>query len=534
MTAPVLDITGLRIAFPTAAGDRVAVDGVSMSVAAGEALGLVGESGSGKSLTAMSCLGLFPPRVRVSGSVCVDGMQVLGAAPRLLSKIRGATAATVFQNPMVALNPFFTIGRQLTDIIRSRRGLRLEEATRLAAFELERVKLPNPTSQLAKYPHQFSGGQLQRIMIAAALACKPALLIADEPTTALDVTVQAEILELLKALREEEKLALLFISHDLGIVADLCDRLAVMEAGRIVETGDTRSVLTNPQHAHTRALLSSLPRMDAKTPVPATRPPKPERPLVRVEGASKHYRETHGTKNALDDVSLTIERGRSLAVVGESGSGKTTLAMAILGLVALDRGRIEIEGIDIATAPRRELRQLRGRIGVVFQNPYSSLNPRMNALDIVAEPLRAHGNATRRQQHEAAAGLLSLVGIDKAAHKRSPGAFSGGQRQRIAIARALILKPQLVILDEPTAALDVSLQARIICLLQELQAAMKLSFLLITHNITIVDEIADDVLVMQRGRVVEQGSVRSVLAKPAEPYTHRLLDAVPQLPARAV
>lgn len=533
MTEPVLDIVDLRIAFAGVAGAHPAVDGVSLRIEAGQALGLVGESGSGKSLTAAACLGLVPSTARVSGSVTVCGMPAIGDAASL-RRIRGSVAAMVFQNPMVALNPYLTIERQLTDIIRSKQGLSPSEASRLAAFELARVRLPSPEAQLRKYPHQLSGGQLQRVMIAAALACKPALLIADEPTTALDVTVQAEILALLKELRKEEKLALLYISHDLGTVADLCDRIAVMEDGCIVESGATLSVLASPQHTRTQALLDNLPVLDIKPTEELTDRESPDGTLVRVKGACKRYDGAHGPVTALDNVDLTIERGRSVAIVGESGSGKTTLAMSILGLVPLCGGRIEIEGTDLDTVSRHELRQIRSRIGVVFQNPYSSLNPRMPVLKIVAEPLCAQGRLPRDQQYAAAGELLHLVGIDESAHWRRPNHFSGGQRQRIAIARALILKPQLLILDEPTAALDVSLQSRILKLLQDLRAAMELSFLLITHNITIVDDIADDLLVMQHGRVVEEGAVGRVLAQPAQPYTHRLLDAIPQMPQGAM
>ncbi len=442
---------------------------MSLQVEAGEALGLVGESGSGKSLTALACFGLLPDAATTGGSISVCGIQALGADARTLRRIRGSAAAIVFQNPMVALNPFFTIGRQLTDIIRCKHGGTLKEAQKLAEFELERVRLSRPAHALSKYPHQFSGGQLQRIMIAAALACKPTLLITDEPTTALDVTVQAEILSLLKELRKEEQLALLFISHDLGVVTDLCDRIAVMESGRIVETGPTRQVLASPQYPLTRALVDGLRRLRIGEAPPSVSSQAATCPLVRVEHARKEYRESRRQLKALDDVSITIEHGRSLAVVGESGSGKTTLAMAILGLVPLDAGRIEVEGVEISTAARRTMMQLRSRIGVVFQNPYSSLNPRLSALDIVAEPLRAHGGVTRREEREAAGDLLEEVGIDRAFHARRPAAFSGGQRQRIAIARALILKPQLLILDEPTAALDASLQSRIIGLLQKLK-----------------------------------------------------------------
>lgn len=530
MTDPVLAIDGLSISLPTATGPRLVVDGISLSIAPGEAMGLVGESGSGKSLTALACLGMLPGGGSARGSILVRGLQAVGADAKTLHGIRGAAAAIVFQNPMVALNPYFTIGRQLTDIIRNRHGVDAKGATKLAEFELERVQLPQGARALGKYPHQFSGGQLQRIMIAAALACRPALLIADEPTTALDVTIQAEILALLKQLRRDEGLTMLFISHDLGAVADLCDRICVMESGRIVETGQARSVLSFPKHPLTRSLVDSLPRFVANE-RSSQMPDAHSYPLVRVEGASKSYVDKHGPHKALDDVGMSIDKGRSVAVVGESGSGKSTLAMSILGLIPLDKGRIEVEGIELGTASRRTIMELRSRIGVVFQNPYSSLNPRMSAIDLVAEPLRAHGGVSRREQAEAAGDLLDLVGIEKAHHLRRPASFSGGQRQRIAIARALILKPQLVILDEPTAALDVSLQSRVVALLEKLRGTMNLSYLFITHNMAIVEQVADEMIVMQRGRIVEQGSVARVLRAPSELYTTKLLNAARQLAA---
>ncbi len=530
MTDPALVIDNLRIAQATDTGERVIVKGTSLRVEPGEAMGLVGESGSGKSLTALACLGLHPGQTVAQGSIMVRGLQAIGADAKTLRSIRGGAAAMVFQNPMVALNPFFTIGRQLTDIIRNRHGVSLREAVKIAEFELERVYLPHPERALRKYAHQFSGGQIQRVMIAAALSCKPKLLIADEPTTALDVTVQAEILALLKELRQKEGLTLLFISHDLGLVADLCDRIAVMEHGCIVETGRARSVLTNPQHPLTKSLVESLPRFAASKEEGAAAAAQTY-PLVRVEQAHKAYTDKHGSHKALDNVNLSIGRGRRIAVVGKSGSGKSTLAMAILGLVSLDKGQIEIEGVDLATASRRTMMELRSRIGVVFQNPYSSLNPRMTAIDIVAEPFRAHGTISRHEELAAAADLLELVGIERAHHGRRPAAFSGGQRQRIAIARALILKPQLLILDEPTAALDVTLQQRIIALLQQLRNSMNLSFLFVTHNMSIVEQVADEIVVMQRGRIVESGSVSRVLSAPCEPYTTRLLDAARQLTA---
>ena len=530
MTDPVLAIDNLYISLPTATGPRAVVDGISLRIAPGDAMGLVGESGSGKSLTALACLGLLPARGSARGSILVRGMQALGADAKTLHAIRGGAAAIVFQNPMVALNPYFTIGRQVSDIIRNRHAVDAKAALKLAAFELERVRLPQAARALEKYPHQFSGGQLQRIMIAAALACRPALLIADEPTTALDVTIQAEILALLKELRRDEGLTMLFISHDLGAVADLCDQICVMESGRIVETGQTRSVLSFPKHPLTQSLVDSLPRLVARE---RSNPQTEARsyPLVRVTGASKSYVDKHGPHKALDDVALTIDRGRSVAVVGKSGSGKSTLAMSILGLIPLDKGRIEVEGVELGTASRRTMMELRSRIGVVFQNPYSSLNPRMSAIDLVAEPLRVHGGVSRKEQNEAAASLLDLVGIDKAHHQRRPVSFSGGQRQRIAIARALILKPQLVILDEPTAALDVSLQSRVVALLEKLRETMNLSYLFITHNMAIVEQVADEMIVMQGGRIVEQGSVARVLRQPAEGYTIKLLDAARQLSA---
>ncbi len=529
-TRPALEVSDLRVRFGKGDRAKTVVNEVSLSIAPGEVLGLVGESGSGKSMLASACLGLLPRGASVSGQIHIDGTSVTDASEARLRDLRGGGAAMVFQNPMTSLNPYFTIGRQLSAIVRCHRhGLNPGAVEELLIEALNKVSLPDPAAQLHKYPHQFSGGQLQRIIMALALACGPKLLLADEPTTALDVTVQAQIIALLRELVEREHLAVLFITHDLGVVASVADRLAVMQKGCLVETGSAREIISYPQHEYTSQLLEAAPVLQDETaPLPEASEDAGEA-VLSVKNLEKVYPSRAGPVRAVDDVSFEIRPGECVALVGESGSGKSTVALSLLKLIDPDGGKVVFEGVDFVTATRAERRPLRRDLSVVFQNPYSSLNPRRRVVDLVGEPLALEGDLSRSERRARVLESLEAVGLGAEHLDRFPNAFSGGQRQRIAIARALITRPKLVVLDEPTAALDVSVQMQVLQLLQQLQAERGLSYLFITHDLAVVQQVAARVLVMYLGKLVEAGPVAEVFDNPKHPYTRKLLEAVPRL-----
>ncbi|MBV9859226.1 MAG: ABC transporter ATP-binding protein [Alphaproteobacteria bacterium] len=522
--------TGWRGAKPVAA-----VKGVSFDLERGETLALVGESGSGKSVTALSVLQLLPYPAAVHGpasSIRFDGQELIGAAPARLRHIRGDRIGIVFQEPMTSLNPLHTLEKQIAEslLIHKRMSAAAVRARTLDLLHL--VGLRDAEARLGAYPHQLSGGQRQRVMIAMAIANEPDILIADEPTTALDVTIQARILELLSDLKRRFGMALLLITHDLAIVRKMADRVCVMTQGEIVEAGATGPVFADPQHSYTRRLLSAEPKGRGVPADPAA-PLLVEADAVRVWFPVRRgvLRRVTGHVKAVDGVSLRLRQGATLGVVGESGSGKTTLGLALLRLIAA-QGHIRFAERDIAAEPQRRLRPLRRQMQVVFQDPYSSLSPRLSVAQIVEEGLRVHHLAARpeerRQLIEAA---LVEVGLDPDAAQRYPHEFSGGQRQRIAIARALVLKPRFVVLDEPTSALDMSVQAQIVDLLRELQARHRLAYLFISHDLKVVRALAHEILVMKDGRIVEAGPTERVMDRPEHPYTRALMAAAFDLAA---
>ncbi|MEU6267769.1 ABC transporter ATP-binding protein [Saccharopolyspora shandongensis] len=512
----VLSFTDLRVRFRTEDGVEEAVRGVSFGIAPGEILAVVGESGSGKSVTAMSALGLLAPTAEVTGRIELDGAELSG---RDLRRIRGKQLAMVFQEPMTSLNPVFTIGWQLVEAIRLHRDVPAGEARERAAELLDVVGILEPRRRLKHYPHQLSGGQRQRVMIAMALACEPRVLIADEPTTALDVTVQAEILALLRDLRERHGMTILLITHDMGVVADLADRVVVMHRGVLVEQAPVEQLFRAPEHDYTKALLAAVPRLEIGERVEA----EPAEPVLRVEDLVVSY----AGRRAVDGVSLHVERGEILALVGESGSGKSTVGKAVARLLTPAEGRIVLDGQDISRLPARRLRSVRRNIGIVFQDPGSSLDPRMTIADSIAEPLRLHRAAHGRDLAERVDTLLDAVELGASMRCRYPHELSGGQRQRVSIARALALEPRLLIADEPTSALDVSVQDAVLRLFQELQARLNFSCLFISHDLAVVNLLARRVAVMHRGEVVEQGDRTQVLGDPQHEYTRRLLAAAP-------
>jgi len=539
---PLLRVAGLVTQFGTGAGAARVVEDVSFDVAAGETVCLVGESGSGKSVTGLSILGLLGDAAsHPGGSVTLteNGAEIslLGAPENLLQQVRGARISMVFQEPMTCLNPVLTIGEQLIEPLELHLGL-VGEAARLRALELLRlVEMPEPERRLDEYPHRLSGGQRQRVMIAMALACEPDLLIADEPTTALDVTIQAQILELMASLQRRHGTALLFITHDLSVVAQIADRVIVMQRGRIVEQGGREAVLFEPKHPYTRQLLDALPSNLTRI---STGHAASSEPLIRIRELKVHFPVRRGVLRrhvddvrAVDGVSLDIRPGRVLAVVGESGSGKTTLGRALLGLVRATGGEVLYDDVDLAALTRREWKPYRRQLQIVFQDPQSSLNPRLSVATILTEPMACHGIGESDEERLAlAASYLEQVGLETSMLDRYPHEFSGGQRQRLGIARAIALSPRFIVCDEVTSALDVSVQARILKLLDELKRDLNLTYLFITHNIDVVRFFADDVAVMHQGRVVEQGDARRVCDKPEHPYTRRLLDAVPRFERR--
>ncbi len=528
MSDAVLAIEGLTIALPPGADRPHAVDGLDLALRPGRVTCLVGESGSGKSMVARAILGLLPgPRVRVAGGRILFGDEDLARArPARLRAIRGAAIAMIFQEPMTALNPLHRIGRQLDEVLRIHTRLgRAARRTRILKL-LDDVHLPEPAHLLRSYPHQLSGGQRQRAMIAMALALGPRLLIADEPTTALDVTTQAQILHLIRGLQREHGTAVLFITHDFGVVADIADEVAVLQHGRLVERGTAAAVLGAPTHPYTRALVAAVPKLAPPPPRPASGEPA----MIEARGVSKTYgaRGLFGGRvtRALAGVDLDLRRGETLGVVGESGSGKSTLARAVTRLLPVDAGSIRLDGTDIARWSRRQLRPVRKRVQMVFQDPYASLDPRQRVVDIVAEGPIIHGTPPMRAREEARA-LLALVGLDAAAARRYPHEFSGGQRQRIGIARALALHPQVLVADEPVSALDVSVQAQVLALLADIKARLHLTMLFVTHDLRVALQVCDRIAVMRGGLVVETAATTDIFFRPQHPYTKALFAAVP-------
>ncbi|MCA3642541.1 MAG: ABC transporter ATP-binding protein [Methylobacterium sp.] len=536
MTA-LLTVENLAVSFRQGGQESLAVRGVSFSLEKGETLALVGESGSGKSVTALSVLGLlnYPAAHHPSGRILFSeegkpARDLINAGDAALRSVRGNAISMIFQEPMTSLNPLHTIEQQIGEILSIHRGLSGEAARARVLDLLNKVGIREPEKRLGAYPHQLSGGQRQRVMIAMALANEPALLIADEPTTALDVTVQAQILALLKDLQRETGMAMLFITHDLGIVRRLAHRVAVMKKGEIVEQGKVADVFANPQHAYTKALLAAEPK--GEPPVP-----HPDAPVVaEVTDVKVHFpirtgffRKITGHVKAVDGVSLRIRRGETLGVVGESGSGKTTLGLAILRMIR-SQGRIAVLGRDVQGLGFAEMRPMRKAMQIVFQDPYGSLSPRMSVADIVAEGLYIQEPGLKEAAaRERVAHALIDVGLDPAAMDRYPHEFSGGQRQRIAIARAMALDPEFVVLDEPTSALDMSVQAQIVDLLRDLQAKRGLAYLFISHDLKVVRALASHVLVMRNGVIVEEGTARDLFAAPKDEYTRALFHAAFQI-----
>ena len=617
-TGPLLEVTSLAIGIPTESGKVEAVRGVSLAVSRGETLGVVGESGSGKTMLALSILGLLPRTAQVTGSVKLDGAELVGASNAQWQRVRGDRVAMVFQDPMTALNPMYTIGWQVAECITLHRTADKKTAWARAVELLGEVGLPEPAQVARRYPHELSGGMRQRVVIAMAIANEPELLIADEPTTALDVTVQAQILDMLKLVRDRTGAAMILISHDLGVVAGVADRVLVMYAGKAVEVGRTDDVFARPAMPYTAGLLASLPSLERRTdrlsfikgippsgigygpgcafaprcplaaeacaaqpqlvsigaghvaachfagdenaasragqakvagasagtsqgpdqPFPSAADPgaadsgavDPGEVVLQVRDLRKNFRvrgsgfRDFATIQAVSGVDLDLRAGRCLALVGESGCGKSTLARLLVRLEEPTSGSVMLNGRELVGLPESELRSLRRQIQMVFQDPYSALNPRLSVGEIVGEPLLVHKVPGRAAK---VAELLTSVGLDSTASVRFPGEFSGGQRQRIGIARALALRPQTIILDEPVSALDVSIQASVLNLLRELQAEQNMAYLFIAHDLAVVRQVADDVAVMYLGKIVEQGPADQIYTSPAHPYTLALMSAVP-------
>jgi peptide/nickel transport system ATP-binding protein len=527
---PLLQIDGLSIAAAKLPGKPHMVDGLSLRLDEGETLCLVGESGSGKSVTSLAIMGLLPKGALLpaAGSINLDGENLLRASQPRLRALRTTRMAMIFQEPMTALNPVMTAGQQIEEVLKSHTPLGGKERRKRVLEMLERVHLPDPGRIYRSYPHKLSGGQRQRIMIAMALILRPKLLIADEPTTALDVTTQRQILLLIRELRESQGTAVLFITHDMGVVAEIADRVAVMRQGRLVETGALSQILREPREAYTRELLSAVPSL---VPRQARLLAEDCSPVLEISGLAKVYHERPllgrgRTVQAVDQVSLSLAKGQTIGIVGESGSGKTTLARCVMRLIAPSAGSIRVAGNDIAPLKPRALRQHRKRIQMVFQDPFRSLNPRRTVGDSIAEGPMNFG-VTKSEALDKAAKFLRLVGLPEDSMQRFPHQFSGGQRQRIAIARALALEPDVLVADEAVSALDVSVQAQVLTLLDSIQQRLGLGLLFITHDLRVAAQICDEVIVMQHGRIVEQGPAAEVLTSPKQDYTKQLIEAAP-------
>ncbi len=531
MNDVVLSIEDLTVALPAWSDRRHAVAGASVQIRREEILCVVGESGSGKSIMGKSILGLLPaPHVRVTGGrIVFEGRNLLRLPEHEMRAIRGGRIAMIFQEPMTALNPLMRVGRQIDEVLEVHTGLTAPERRKRVLALFEDVRLPEPEQIIDSYPHQLSGGQRQRVMIAMALALEPALIIADEPTTALDVTTQAQILQLLKELQRAHGTAVLFITHDFGVVAEIAHRVAVMRHGEIVETGPTDAVLRRPQAQYTKDLVAAVPGLVPRARDEGAAP----RPLLVVRDLEKTYAGTGGllgsggrTVRAVRKVSLDVHRQSSLALVGESGSGKSTLARCIIGLDTPDGGEILLDGQRVSGMSRAEMRPMRRLMQMVFQDPFASLNPRQRVGEIIAIGPRIQG-ASRREALERARELLGLVGLKPESADRYPHEFSGGQRQRIGIARALAVEPKLIIADEPVSALDVSVQKQVLDLLNELRRRFGLSMLFITHDLRVAATVCEEIAIMNQGVIVERGATAEIFAAPKHPYTRSLLEAVP-------
>ncbi len=533
--AAVLRLNDLRVDFAVDSGLVDAVKGVSLELSAGEVVAIVGESGSGKSVSSSAAMGLLPENALVSGSAQVGGVEVVGIAPEKMRAMRATEVAMIFQEPMSALNPVLTVERQLTEVFELHDIAYGDDARGRSVDLLRKVGIPDPENRIKQYPHQFSGGQRQRIVIAMAIALNPRVIIADEPTTALDVTVQAEILDLLRALKDDLDVGILLITHNMGVVADLADRVVVMYRGEIVEQGAVDDVLMRPQHPYTRRLLDAVPRLSAPAaaivephPHPDAPAPAPGRELVLVaEDLALDYVMRGKAFRAVEGVSFSLAKREVLGVVGESGSGKSTIAKAVLGLLPVASGSLTVRGADLAKLRGRAAKDARLHIGAVFQDPAASLNPRFPIGDCIIEPMVVHRVGDKKSRLARARELLDAVRLPTDVVNRYPHELSGGQRQRVSIARALALKPELLIADEPTSALDVSVQATVLEMLRELQHELDFACMLVSHDLAVVDMLADQVLVMQNGRAVEQGEAAVVLHEPQHEYTRRLLAASP-------
>ena len=532
----VLEVRDLSVTFRQDGAEVHAVKHVSFDVGKGETVALVGESGSGKSVTALSTVALLPDSATIRGSIRYEGSEMVGAAERELRRVRGNDISFIFQEPMTSLNPLHTIEKQIGESLAEHQGLVGEKARARTLELLRKVGISDPETRLGAYPHQLSGGQRQRVMIAMALANGPDLLIADEPTTALDVTIQAQILELLAELKESEGMSLLFITHDLGIVRRIADRVCVMQAGEIVEQGPTAEIFEAPKHPYTKKLLAAEA---AGGPDPV---PEGAEEIVRTDALRIWFpiqrgllRRTVGHVKAVNAATFSVREGETIGIVGESGSGKTTLALAIMRLISSE-GPVLFLGRNIQGLRSRELRPLRRDMQIVFQDPYGSLSPRMTVAEIVAEGLGVHGVEPGRNKRDMVAEILAEVGIDPATMDRYPHEFSGGQRQRVAIARAMILKPRLVVLDEPTSALDMTVQVQIVGLLRELQRKHRLAYLFISHDLKVIRAMSHRVMVMKDGDIVEEGPAQAIFEAPETAYTRTLMEAafgVPGGTARA-
>lgn len=557
---PILEVEHLRVQFTSDSGTTTAVVDESFSIRPGETLALVGESGSGKSVTSLSVMRLIEHGGGkiVNGSIklrCRDGrvVDLRHANKSELQHLRGSEVAMIFQEPMTSLNPVFTVGAQIAESLILHRGMDEKEALKEAVHLLELVRIPDAERISLRFPHQLSGGMRQRVMIAMALACKPQLLIADEPTTALDVTVQAQILALISELQKEIGMAVLFITHDMGVVAQIADRVAVMRYGEIVESGTAQAIFAHPQHPYTQALLSAVPRLGALKDIehpcffrlidpdngkviepPSDKLPPPGETILEVKNLVKTFpvrtdfwgRPTYVVR-ACDHVSFDLRAGETLSIVGESGCGKSTTGRAVLRLLDVDSGEVLHRGKSLLRMTRHELQEERRNLQMIFQDPYASLDPRQTVGYSIAEPMMIHNYCSKKEMYDRVALLLKRVGLSPDMANRYPHEFSGGQRQRICIARALSLKPQIIVADECVAALDVSIRAQVVNLMMELQEEMGLSYIFISHDMGVVERISHRVAVMYLGQIVEMGSRRAVLGNPLHPYTQKLLSAVP-------